>query len=112
MRVPAAWSVTQTTFFNWPPAVRWLIADFDGGSAMYMNAADVEPESSERVVVAIRRKKNAANIDYEMSLEDVAAELGVSRERVFKIERSGLRKIRAILDAAERSAAWRDMIAS
>ena len=79
---------------------------------MYMNAADVEPESSERVVVAIRRKKNAANIDYEMSLEDVAAELGVSRERVFKIERSGLKKIRAVLDAAERSAAWRDMIAS
>jgi len=77
-----------------------------------MNAADVEPESSERVVVAIRRKKNAANIDYEMSLEDVAAELGVSRERVFKIERSGLKKIRAVLDAAERSAAWRDMIAS
>jgi DNA-directed RNA polymerase sigma subunit (sigma70/sigma32) len=47
-----------------------------------------------------------------MSLEDVAAELGVSRERVFKIERSGLKKIRAVLDAAERSAAWRDMIAS
>lgn len=77
-----------------------------------MNAADVEAETGEPEVVAIRRKKNAANIDYEMSLEDVAAELGVSRERVFKIERSGLRKIRAILDAAERSAAWRDMIAS
>jgi len=77
-----------------------------------MNAAVAEPETGEPEVVATRRKKNAANIDYEMSLEDVAAELGVSRERVFKIERSGLKKIRAALDAAERSASWRDMIAS
>lgn len=77
-----------------------------------MNAKVAAPESGEPEVVATRRKKNAANIDYEMSLEDVAAELGVSRERVFKIERSGLKKIRAALDAAELSAAWRDMIAS
>lgn len=77
-----------------------------------MNAAHLDPDLDTLVVAANRRKKNAANIDYEMSLEEVAAELGVSRERVFKIERSGLRKIRAILDAADKSTSWRDMLAS
>lgn len=50
-----------------------------------MNAAVAGSESGEPEVVAIRHKKNAANIDYEMSLEDVAS---------------------------ARATAWRDMIAS
>jgi len=77
-----------------------------------MKFADEDTELETAEVVVNRRKKNAANIEYEMSLEEVAAELGVSREMVFKIEQSGLRKIRAFLGVAEHEENWRDRIAS
>ena len=50
------------------------------------------------------------NRDYEMTLDEVAAELGVTREYVGQVERKALSKIEQILDRSGRSHAFRALL--
>lgn len=57
-----------------------------------------------------RSSRRMMNRDYEMTLDEVAAELGVTREYVGQVERKALSKIEQILDRSGRSHAFRALL--
>lgn len=65
---------------------------FSGSDAFEDSVEDAPPRQ--------RGARSAAAEDVVMTLQEVAAELGVTREYVGQIERAALKKVRAYLEAS------------